>query len=118
MNTKYPNSSEQLKLVDLLIDLVSLCFSIPAQSTSYVKSVIRIPEVFELYNALCSGGKVSSDLVDDAVTYVEKANEAQLESYYSSIQEKEGAKQNNHICAERVKQIIENGLRSEGRLLE
>lgn len=118
MNTKHPNRSEQLKLIDLSIDLISLCFSVPEHSTSYVKSVIRTPEVFELCYALCSGGEVSSDIVDDAVTCVEKANEVQIESYYSSIQEKEGAKQNNHIFAEEVKQIIKKGLRSEGRLLE
>lgn len=82
MKTKHPNRSDQLKLIDLSIDLISLCFSVPGHSTSYVKSVIRIPEVFELCNALCSGGEVSSDIVDDAVTCVEKANEVQIESYY------------------------------------
>ena len=118
MKTKHPNRSEQLMLIDLSIDFISLCFSVPAYSTSYVKSVMRAPGVFELCNAFCSGGKVSSGLVDEAVVCVEKANEVQIESYYSSIQEKEEAKQRNHIDAERVKQIIKDRLKSEGRLLE
>lgn len=118
MNTKHPNRSEQLKLIDLSIDLISLCFSIPANSASFVKSVIRAPEVLELYNVLSSGGKVSSDLVEDAVQCVENANEVQIEAYYSSIQEREDAKHRNHLDAERVKQIIKNGLRSQERLLE
>lgn len=118
MNTKHPNRSERLKLIDLSIDLISLCFSIPAHNASYVKSVIRAPEVLKFYNELSSGGKVSSELVDAAVQCVENANEVQIEEYYRSIKEREDAKHRNHIDAEKVKQIIKDGLRSQERLLE
>ena len=118
MRNKSQLNPVQLITADLLIDFFAQHFNVPPQNVAFAKSVIRIDDFWALRDAVNSGLKVSASVVDRAVECIEKANEAQIEVYDLSYEEKEVQRQKNHTIAECIKIAIKSRLRAEGRLTQ
>ena len=100
MRNKSQLNPTQLTTADLLIDFFAQHINVPPQNVAFAKSVIRINDFWELLDAANSGLEVSASMVDRAVECIEKANEAQIEVYDLSYEEKEVQRQKNHTIAE------------------
>ena len=118
MRNKPQLNPAQLITADLLIDFFAQHFNVPPQNVAFAKSVIRIDDFWALRDAVNSGLKVSASVVDRAVECIEKANEAQIEVYDLSYEEKEVQRQKNHTIAECIKIAIKRRLRAEGKLTQ
>ena len=118
MRNKPQLNPAQLITADLWIDFFAQHFNVPPQNVAFAKSVIRIDDFWALRDAVNSGLKVSASVVDRAVECIEKANEAQIEVYDLSYEEKEVQRQKNHTIAECAKSAIKSRLRAEGRLTQ
>ena len=118
MRNKPQLNPVQLITADLLIDFFAQHFNVPPQNVAFAKSVIRIDDFWALRDAVNSGLKVSASVVDRAVECIEKANEAQIEVYDLSYEEKEVQRQKNHTIAECIKIAIKRRLRAEGKLTQ
>ena len=118
MRNKPQLNPAQLITADLWIDFFAQHFNVPPQNVAFAKSVIRIDDFWALRDAVNSGLKVSASVVDRAVECIEKANEAQIEVYDLSYEEKEMQRQKNHTIAECIKIAIKRRLRAEGKLTQ
>ena len=118
MRNKPQLNPAQLITADLWIDFFAQHFNVPPQNVAFAKSVIRINDFWALRDAVNSGLKVSASVVDRAVECIEKANEAQIEVYDLSYEEKEVQRQKNHTIAECIKIAIKRRLRAEGKLTQ
>ena len=118
MRNKPQLNPAQLITADLWIDFFAQHFNEPPQNVAFAKSVIRIDDFWALRDAVNSGLKVSASVLDRAVECIEKANEAQIEVYDLSYEEKEVQRQKNHTIAECIKIAIKSRLRAEGRLTQ
>ena len=118
MRNKPQLNPAQLITADLWIDFFAQHFNVPPQNVAFAKSVIRIDDFWALRDAVNSGLKVSASVVDRAVECIEKANEAQIEVYDLSYEEKEVQRQKNHTIAECIKIAIKRRLRAEGKLTQ
>lgn len=118
MRNKSQLNPVQLITADLWIDFFAQHFNVPPQNVAFAKSVIRIDDFWALRDAVNSGLKVSASVVDRAVECIEKANEAQIEVYDLSYEEKEVQRQKNHTIAECIKIAIKRRLRAEGKLTQ
>ena len=118
MRNKPQLNPAQLITDDLWIDFFAQHFNVPPQNVAFAKSVIRIDDFWALRDAVNSGLKVSASVVDRAVECIEKANEAQIEVYDLSYEEKEVQRQKNHTIAECIKIAIKRRLRAEGKLTQ
>ena len=118
MRNKPQLNPAQLITADLWIDFFAQHFNVPPQNVAFAKSVIRIDDFWALRDAVNSGLKVSASVVDRAVECIEKANEAQIEVYDLSYEEKEVQRQKNHMIAKCAKSAIKSRLRAEGRLTQ
>ena len=118
MRNKPQLNPAQLITADLWINFFAQHFNVPPQNVAFAKSVIRIDDFWALRDAVNSGLKVSASVVDRAVECIEKANEAQIEVYDLSYEEKEVQRQKNHTIAECIKIAIKRRLRAEGKLTQ
>ena len=118
MRNKPQLNPAQLITADLWIDFFAQHFNVPPQNVAFAKSVIRINDFWALRDAVNSGLKVSASVVDRAVECIEKANEAQIEVYDLSYEEKEVQRQKNHTIAECIKIAIKRRLRAEGKMTQ
>ena len=118
MRNKPQLNPAQLITADLWIDFFAQHFNVPPQNVAFAKSVIRIDDFWALRDAVNSGLKVSASVVDRAVECIEKANEAQIEVYDLSYEEKEVQRQKNHTIAECIKIAIKRRLRAEGKMTQ
>ena len=118
MRNKPQLNPAQLITADLWIDFFAQHFNEPPQNVAFAESEIRINDFWALFNAVNSGLEVSASVVDGAVECIEKANEAQIEVYDLSYEEKEVQRQKNHTIAECTKIAIKRRLRAEGKLTQ
>ena len=118
MRNKPQLNPAQLITADLWIDFFAQHFNVPPQNVAFAESEIRINDFWALFNAVNSGLEVSASMVDRAVECIEKANEAQIEVYDLSYEEKEVQRQKNHTIAECIKIAIKRRLRAEGKLTQ
>ena len=118
MRNKSQLNPVQLITADLWIDFFAQHFNVPPQNVAFAKSVIRIDDFWALRDAVNSGLKVSASVLERAVECIEKANEAQIEVYDLSYEEKEVQRQKNHTIAECIKIAIKRRLRAEGKMTQ